>query len=142
MQRRALTIFATSDEGAIGEVNTTPLIDVMLVLLILCVISIPVMNHKVSIQLPSGPSATQPQIYRLALDAEGRLSWNGVPTSLVDLPRRLEAMEHNPNSQLEISADGAARYETFDRMLVVVKRSGVDSIAFAGHGSFASNLDR
>ena len=132
MRKRPRNPFAIAEEAAIGEVNTTPLIDVILVLLILCVISIPLMNHKVTIQLPAGPGTVEPAVHRLALDAQGRLTWDGAPTTLAALPRQLQILEPNQDSMLEISTDGAPRYEDFDRMLVVVKKSGVDRIGFRG----------
>lgn len=126
--------FTTTDQPVIGQVNTTPLIDVMLVLLILCVISIPMMTHKVSIQLPGGPSDGKPAIYRIDLAPDGALSWNGKAVSLSDLPRQLQIVKRDPDSLLEINAYGSARY-------AVVKRSGVENVGFVGIDGFASNLD-
>jgi len=144
MRRRSRISFTTADDSVVGEVNTTPLIDVMLVLLILCITSIPLMHHKVLIKLPGeGPLPTllEPPIHRLTLDAAGRLSWNGAPTSLAALPGQLEVMARDPRSQLEIRTDGAARYEEFDGMLAVVKKSGVDWIAFPDNRLFAPYFD-
>ena len=134
--------FTTIDQPVIGQVNTTPLIDVMLVLLILCVISIPMMTHKVSIQLPIGDvTQRQPPTYRLDLAPNGALSWNGVPIGLAELPQRLQVVKRDPESLLEINANGSARYEDFDRMLAVVKRAGIEHVRFVGIDGFASNLD-
>ena len=133
--------FTTADPPVIGQVNTTPLIDVMLVLLILCVISIPMMTHKVSIQLPNGPGNAKPPVYQLALAPNGALSWNGTAVSLAELPQRLQVVKRDPESLLEINANGSARYEDFDRMLAVVKRAGIEHVGFVGIDGFASNLD-
>jgi biopolymer transport protein ExbD len=133
--------FTTSDQPVIGQVNTTPLIDVMLVLLILCMISIPMMTHKVSIQLPAGDPYGKPAVYRIDLAPDGALSWNGTAVSLADLPQRLQNVKRDPGSLLEINTHGSAHYEDFDRMLAVVKRSGVENIGFVGLDSFASDLD-
>lgn len=133
--------FTSIDPPLIGEVNTTLLIDVMLVLLILCVISVPMMTHKVSIRLPSGPGTTQPAVYQLALASDGALSWNGTAISLADLPQRLQVVKRDPDSMLQINASGSARYEDFDRTLAVVKRSEIENVGFVGIDSFASNLD-
>ena len=133
--------FTSTDQPVIGQVNTTPLIDVMLVLLILCVISIPMMTHKVSIQLPTGSPQGKPAVYRIDLAPNGALSWNGTPVSLADLPQRLQIAKRDPDSLLEINAYGSARYEDFDRMLAVVKRSGVENVGFVGIDGFASDLD-
>jgi biopolymer transport protein ExbD len=134
--------FTTIDQPLIGQVNTTPLIDVMLVLLILCVISIPMMTHKVSIQLPiKGIIQHQAQTFRLDLAPNGALSWNGLPIGLTDLPQRLQIVKRDPDSQLEINASGSARYEDFDRMLAVVKGSGIEHVGFVGIDGFARTLD-
>ena len=136
---------STTADAPFHALNTTPLIDVMLVLLILCIVSIPMMNHKVMIRLPGPPPLglrNEPVIHRLTLDDQGRFRWNGDPISLTMLPRLLETVERNPLSVLEISASGRARYEDYDRMLVVVKRSGIDRIDLAGNARFASDLDR
>ena len=134
--------FRTVDRPIIGQVNTTPLIDVMLVLLILCVISIPAMTHKVPINL-SGVEVSQhpPAIYRLDLESNGALRWNGTAIALKALPQRLAMMKRDPDSTLEINASGTARYQDFDRLLAVVKGSGVERVGFTGIDGFASDLD-
>lgn len=131
-------------DAVISDVNTTPLIDVMLVLLILCVISIPIMTHKVAIRLPGDDPglSQQTQVHRLALAADGGLSWNGMPTSLAALPGRLETLKRDPEAMLELSSNGMARYEDFDRLLAVVKRSGIERIGFTGNNAYAGQLDR
>lgn len=141
--RRHRFSYAVSTEPAFSEINTTPMIDVLLVLLILCIISVPVMNHKVMIQLPqTGPVVTQaPTVYHLTLDASGRIGWNGAPVTLASLPAYLETIERDPRNQLEIMASGNTRYEDFDRMIAVVKRSGIERIDFVGHAAFANTLD-
>lgn len=139
MRRRPICSLA--DDAVMGEVNTTPLIDVMLVLLILCVISIPIMDHKVSIRLPTDGLEETQLVHHLAMDSAGRLRWNNVPTTLAELPRYLEQVERNPDSTLVIGTSGAARYEDFDRMLSVVKRSGVERITFQGHETFVGAID-
>lgn len=142
--RRASACLA-AEPAPIGEVNTTPLIDVMLVLLILCVISVPVMNHSIPIRLP-GPTPTldrtEPQVHRLAMDSAGRMRWNGLPIASGDLPSRLEIFRREPGSVLQISTSGEARYEAFDRMLGTVKRAGIERLDFIGNASFAEGLDR
>jgi len=141
MRRHNRISFATAEQAVAGDINTTPLIDVMLVLLIICITSIPLMNHKVSIQLPPGGPGVPP-VHQLRLDAAGQLSWNGAPTSLAALPGQLAFVRRDPRSRLEIRTDGTARYDDFDRLLAVVKRSGVDDIVFPDNRPFAASLER
>src|SRR5690348_17191405 len=94
-RRRSVIAFAAEAEPPISTLNTTPLIDVMLVLLIMFIVTIPLATHKVRIDLPNGPLAEpeKPQIHDLALDAAGRLSWDGAPLAEAGLPDRLSAMK-------------------------------------------------
>jgi biopolymer transport protein ExbD len=134
--------FTTVKSSVKGDVNTTPLIDVMLVLLILCEISIPAKTHRVAIDLPKKGVASQRIDYVLNLDDAGQLSWNGTRTNLAKLPRQLEELNQNPLASLELSASGGAAYEDYDRLLATVKRSRVERIALVGNRQFARELDR
>src|SRR4051812_49358756 len=128
------------DAAPIADVNTTPLIDVMLVLLIIFIISIPVMDHKVPIRLPPpySESTDQPLAFRLSLDSAGRVYWNGEPVAESALPARLAAVQADPRAELLISADANTRYEAYDRVLAVVKRSGIERVGFVGNEGFAA----
>src|SRR4051794_33867997 len=126
MRRRSYIPHA-SEDALISALNTTPLIDVMLVLLIMFIVTIPIATHKVRIDLPNGPSSQEPQVHDLAIDAAGRLSWDGGALAEAALPARLAAMRvEQPDALLRLRADGTSRYEVFDRVLVTVKRAGVD----------------
>jgi biopolymer transport protein ExbD len=129
------------EDAPISALNTTPLIDVMLVLLIMFIITIPIATHKVRIDLPSGLSPLEPQVHDLAIDAAGRLSWDGGDLAEAALPGRLAAMQAaQPDALLRLRADGLTRYEVFDRVLVTVKRSGVDRLGFVGNEAFRSAI--
>ena len=145
MRRRPLPSFAIGNDAPIATINTTPLIDVMLVLLVMVVICIPMMNHKIAIPLPAVDPSAQPQplVARVDLDAAGGLRWNGAPTSLASLPARLADLKRgDPEAQLQLSADGEVRYEQYDRLLAVVKRAGVERLGLVGNEAFARALDR
>jgi biopolymer transport protein ExbD len=119
--------------------NMTPLIDVLLVLLVMMILTIPMVTHKVPVDLPRhggavGPAVTQ----RIDLDAGGRLAWDGATIADSALPARLAAMLREPNARLEIRADAAARYERFDQTLAVIKRAGVTKLGFVGNDRFAN----
>ena len=142
-RRRPYAALAAEAEAPIAALNTTPLIDVMLVLLIMFIVTIPIATHKVRIDLPSGPLAQpeKPQIHDLALDAAGRLSWDGAPLAEAALPARLSAMKTDqPDALLRLRADGMTRYEAFDRVLATVKRSGVERLGFVGNEAFAGAI--
>jgi biopolymer transport protein ExbD len=138
--------FASVSDQPISTVNTTPLIDVMLVLLIMFIISVPVATHKVKIDLPqsgSPPPPTPPKVHRVDLDAAGRTLWDGAPVDAETLRQRLTAFHAlRDDSVLELRADGAARYDAFDRLLAVVKGSGIERLAFVGNERFANSADR
>src|SRR3954464_9478721 len=140
MRRAARTAFATVADRPIAELNTTPLIDVMLVLLIMFIITIPLATHAVKLNLPVGkltPNPQQPLVERIDLDAGGQIFWDGAPMRAADLPGRLDAFlaAHNDGA-LELPADGGAGYEDCDKLLAVVKRSGIERLAFVGNERF------
>jgi len=137
-QRRRIA-YATVAEEPFSTVNTTPLIDVMLVLLIIFIITLPLMTHSVKIDLPAnGETQQEPEIHRLALDSASRLSWDGAPIDEAALPARLAAFRAaGPDAILHFSAEAQTRYEDFDRVLADVKRAGVTRMGFLGNERFA-----
>jgi biopolymer transport protein ExbD len=137
-QRRRRIAYAAAAEEPFSTVNTTPLIDVLLVLLIMFIITLPLMTHSVKIDLPRD-GLTQDQIpHELALDSAGRLSWDGAPLAGADLPARLAAFrKSSPDAALNFRADAQTRYEDFDRVLADVKRSGIVRLGFPGNDRFA-----
>ena len=136
MRRRSANFLHTMDSEPIRDLNTTPLIDVMLVLLVMFIITIPIATHKVELDLPTGHG--EPKIFRLDMDSAGRLSWDGAPLAEAQLPDRLAAVrEAGPDATLEFRADGESRYEDFDRVLAKLKRSGISSLGLVGNERFA-----
>jgi biopolymer transport protein ExbD len=126
------------DSEPMSDLNTTPLIDVMLVLLVMFIITIPITSHKVPLDLPTVPGSLEPQVFRLDMDPAGRLSWDGAPLAEAELPLRLAAVREAPNATLEFRADGESRYEDFDRVLAVLKRAEITSLGLVGNERFAS----
>ena len=143
--RRRRPAFAAADERPIVDLNTTPLIDVLLVLLIMFILTIPIATHSVKLDLPSGPplpERSEPLVYRLAIDAGGRLSWNGAPVAEAELPARLAAVEREGHdAELHFRADAETRYEDFDRVLASVKRAGIVRFALVGNQGHAGAID-
>ncbi|MBW8841317.1 MAG: biopolymer transporter ExbD [Sphingomonadales bacterium] len=128
----------TAHSQPIDEMNITPLIDVLLVLLIMMSLILPVATHKVAVDLPSGPGKTvsPDKMHRLEIAASGALSLDGAAIAESALPDQLVATMADKDATLTIRADPAARYETFDRVLATVKRAGVTRLGFVGNDQF------
>lgn len=133
----------TADDEPIGTMNTTPLIDIMLVLLIMFIITVPLQTHAVKVNLPGPAPHDQPLVNRdsntLSVTTTGAVTWNGVPIDLSTLRTFLEqtkAMKTPP--ELRIQPDPRARYAKVDEMLAVVKRSEVTNVGFVGTDQFAN----
>jgi biopolymer transport protein ExbD len=138
MRQRRRIAYATIAEQPISAINTTPIIDVMLVLLIMFIITIPVMTHNVKIDLPVGRPGSEPEVHQLALDSASRLSWDGAPIAEATLPARLAAFRAAaPDGILHFRADAETRYEDFNRVLADVKRAGIERLGFVGNDRFA-----
>ena len=118
-----------------SELNITPLIDVMLVLLVMFIITLPAMTHKVPIELPQpGPDRTLPQVmHRLVMARSGALSLDGRPIGEAELPARLAALRADRQAVLTLRTDPEARYERFAALIATVKRAGVTRLGFEGN---------
>ena len=124
----------------LGQLNITPLIDVLLVLLVMLMLSIPAVTHKVAVELPSGTADADTQaVNRLFLNAAGTAIWNDIPMDSDRLRVRLEQMARDPaQPQLHFESDAKARYERFDQLVAMIRRAGVEKIGFVGNQQFAS----
>jgi biopolymer transport protein ExbD len=128
--------FGTQDDtdDVMNEINMTPLVDVMLVLLIVFIITVPVMKHSVNIDLPRATSAPQdakPETIRLSVDAQGQYFWNEQKITEAELaPRLQEAATHNPQPELHLRGDKEARYDRVAQALAAAQRSGIRKIGF------------
>ena len=123
------------------DMNTTPLIDVMLVLLIMFIITIPVQTHAVKIDLPvptDSQSNVDPEKNKVMIDTAGTITWNGTPIDLAQLAQYLEQTKALPvEPELQVQPDPYARYIVVDRVLAVIKRSGVGKLGFVGNEQYA-----
>jgi biopolymer transport protein ExbD len=127
------------------EMNTTPLIDVMLVLLIMFIITIPVQTHAVKVDLPQNshqpPPPVLPDKNTLSIDANGIVAWNGTPVSDVVLRQYLDqTAAMTPEPELHFQPDANARYEVVDRVLAVVKRSSITKLGFIGNEQYSTGF--
>lgn len=116
----------------IAEINTTPLVDVMLVLLVIFIITAPLFPQAVSIDLPQVDSTRQeesPKVIQLTLDGQGELFWDGTPLPRSALAARLvDARAGKP--ELHLRADRATRYERVAETMAAVQAAGIMRIAF------------
>jgi biopolymer transport protein ExbD len=129
---------ALRETPVMGEINTTPLIDVMLVLLIMMILTVPITTHKVPLDLPGqGVPGEAPPVHRLSLDARGALAWDGMAIAPEALPGRLEAMTRDPARPiLHLKAEAETPYLRFDETLAEVKRAGITRLGLVGNERF------
>ncbi|MBW6522647.1 biopolymer transporter ExbD [Sphingomonas sp. RHCKR47] len=134
---------AGSDDGEpMMEMNTTPLIDVMLVLLIMFIITLPIPTHAVKVDLPvNDPNATKPPVdpikNKIAIDAAGTITWNGAPVNDTTLRQYLDtSAAMTPEPELQFQPDRSSRYEVVDNTLAIIKRSAVTKLGFVGNEQY------
>ena len=133
----------TTGENDSGEpmldMNVTPLIDVMLVLLIMFIITIPIQTHAVKLDLPvNQPNQPPPPIDPiknvLSINAQDQVLWNGAPVTMSQLRSYLDTTQQmNPVPELHLQPDATARYEIVDRVLAVTKQAHVQKMGFVGN---------
>ena len=140
-----MAMSAGQDDGEpIMDMNTTPLIDVMLVLLVMFIITIPIQTHAVKINLPVNnpnppPVVIKPDFNTVSVDTQNNITWNGAPVDLATLRNYLDQTKQLPvEPELHIQPDPYARYARVDEMLSVVKRSEVSKVGFVGNEQFAN----
>ena len=136
-----------SDDGdPMMEMNMTPLIDVLLVLLIMFIITIPIQTHAVKVDLPVNDPRQQkppvdPEKNKVSIDPAGVVSWNGAPVDEVTLRQYLDTSAAiNPEPELHFQPDPQARYEVVDRTLAVIKRSQVTKLGFIGNEQYRNDF--
>ena len=133
--------FGSFEEGGktapMAEINTTPLVDVMLVLLVIFIITAPLFQQAVPINLPRVDSTKlddKPKTIQLALDAAGALHLNGTPASRAEVEAHFAATAAG-NPELHLRADRATRYEKVADVLAAAQRAGIVKIAFVTESS-------
>jgi biopolymer transport protein ExbD len=129
----------TADATPMLEMNTTPLIDVMLVLLVMLIITIPPQSHVVKVDLPNGPADPRPDPIknRLVVTASGNLLWNGTSVSKPALRRLLGVTAAmSPTPELHFQPEAAARYGLVDEVMAMSKQAGVTSMGFVGNQDY------
>ncbi|MFS0737637.1 biopolymer transporter ExbD [Sphingomonas sp. 1P06PA] len=141
-----MAMAAAAAEGEpMMDINTTPLIDVMLVLLIMFIITIPIQTHAVKLDLPvddpnnQTPPPIDPVKNKVTIDPAGTVFWNGAPVNLVVLRQYLDQTQTmNPIPELHLQPDPNARYVVVDEVLAVTKRANVEKMGFVGNEAYAA----
>ncbi len=117
-----------------SEINTTPLVDVMLVLLVIFIITAPLLTHAVKIDLPqatSQPIEDKPEIMSIAINEAGQLFWNDVPLVQDELKQKLlQIADVKPQPELQIRADKATRYQILAEVMAEAQNAGVTKLGF------------
>lgn len=119
---------------SMSEINTTPLVDVMLVLLVIFIITAPLLTHAVKIDLPqatSQPLPEKPEVISLAIDAAGKTYWNDVPLAQSELKQKLQrTAQQIPQPELQIRADKETRYQVLAEVMADAQNSGITKLGF------------
>jgi biopolymer transport protein ExbD len=124
------------------DINTTPLIDVMLVLLIMFIITIPIQTHAVKLDLPvdqpqNEPPPIDPVKNKVVIEPNGMILWNGSPVDPVTLRQYLDITQTmNPVPELHMQPHPNARYEDVDEVLAITKRANVEKMGFVGNEAY------
>ncbi len=130
----AMGSLSDADDDFNPEINTTPLVDVMLVLLIIFIITIPVMNHSVKIDLPRAtnqPNETKPENINLAIDAQGKVYWNAETVDAAQLTARIaEAAQKKPQPELHLRIERTTQYEKVAQVMAAAQSGGLGKIGF------------
>lgn len=131
----AMSPFADDDDdGLMSEINMTPLVDVMLVLLIVFMVTIPVIRHAVKIDLPHASSQkeyTKPAQVTVSIDADGNVMWNDRKVDEAALSAKIvEAAQANPQPELHLDADRKVPYEKVAQVMSAAQAGGLTRIGF------------
>lgn len=130
----AMGSLSEADDDFNPEINTTPLVDVMLVLLIIFMITIPVMSHNIRVDLPravSQPNQTKPENINLSIDAAGNLFWNTEAIDASQLETRITvAAQRQPQPELHLHAERTTQYEKVAQVMAAAQNGGLSKIGF------------
>jgi biopolymer transport protein ExbD len=124
----------SNHQAPMAEINVTPMVDVMLVLLVIFIITAPLFTHAVKLDLPNAPSQAapeKPETITLAINAEGKLFWNNALVTPDELAIRFStASQKKPQPELHLRADKSTRYEIIAQVMAAAQGSGMTKIGF------------
>jgi biopolymer transport protein ExbD len=130
----AINVGADDDSDIIASINTTPLVDVMLVLLIIFLITIPVVTHTIKVQLPQEtvqPLQTQPKSVEIAVNRQGDIFWGTEHVDSATLVNRLKGVStQNPQPDVHVRGDQGTPFEFIGRVITDCERAGIAKLAF------------
>ena len=138
----AISMGGGSEDEPMMDINTTPLIDVMLVMLIMIIITIPIQTHAVKLDLPvnqnnPNPPPIDPVKNKIVVTAAGQVLWNGLPVDLVTLRQFLDQTTNmTPTPELHLQPEANARYELVDQVLAVTKHAKITAMGFVGNEAY------
>ena len=128
------------DPEPMMDINTTPLIDVMLVLLVMLIITIPIQLHAVNLEMPVGTPPTNsipPEKVQIDIDEKSTVYWQGLPVSGAELDEKMSAVSViSPQPEVHIRPNKDCRYEVFANVLSSSKRKGLTKMAVIGSEQF------
>jgi biopolymer transport protein ExbD len=137
----SMTLGSTDSGAPMCDVNTTPLIDVMLVLLVMLIITIPIMTHAVKLDMPQAnnppPIDMKPEVIDLEVDFDGTVVWNGtvVPAAKLETYFHAEAMKE-PQPEIHLRPDRRAKYDAVAKVLAAAQRNRMHKIGFVNTADF------
>lgn len=137
----AMQVGGGGDEDPMMDVNTTPLIDVMLVLIIMLIITIPIQTHAVKLDMPVGtppPSTVQPEVINVLVDFDGTILWNGetIPDRSTLEAHLLNAAQKNPQPEVHLWPNKLVKYDRVAMVMAEAQRLGVTKLGLVGGEQF------
>jgi biopolymer transport protein ExbD len=124
----------SKQQAPMAEINVTPMVDVMLVLLVIFIITAPLFTHAVKLDLPqatAAPAPEKPETISVAIDAAGTLFWNDVATTVPELDQKMRlAAKRAPQPELQLRADKSTRYEVIAQVMAAAQSNGMTRLGF------------
>jgi biopolymer transport protein ExbD len=121
-------------QAPMADINVTPMVDVMLVLLVIFIITAPLFTHAIKLELPNAQSQAapeKPETITLAINAEGKLFWNNAAITREELSQRIAtASQKQPQPELQLRADKSTRYEVIAQVMSAAQNGGMNKIRF------------
>ncbi|WP_334190324.1 ExbD/TolR family protein [Noviherbaspirillum sp.] len=133
-------------QAPMADINVTPMVDVMLVLLVIFIITAPLFTHAIKLDLPdaqSAPAPEKPETISLSIDADGAVFWNNDPVQQQDLAARLAlAAQQKPQPEVQLRADKSTRYEVIAQVMSAAQTNGLTKMGFVTDANPVQNQPR